>query len=343
MPRLDLIALGLNAVDYLLDLRDFPREDEKINFLSWRRLPGGQAATAAVTVARLGFRSAYLGAVADDENGDFARREFERDRVDLSHLLVRRGGMSQFACILVNRRHHTRTILWNKSADIRVKPSELDLAWLAQAKVFHCDGHNLPAEIEAARFCRKHGITTVIDTEHGDPAGLRRLFRHIDHIILPADAADRFIGRRCRDDRERCRALLAFGAKAAVLTMGAQGSLGCDGARFVSVPACRVKVRDTTGAGDVFHGAYLAGLLMNLDLETRLRFASLIAALKCREFGARGGVPTASELVKKHRALARRYLGAKRWREVKAALPIRNIATVLPFSLGKTPKTRRNK
>lgn len=308
----DVIALGLNAVDNLFEMDAFPREDSKVNFRSWRRLPGGQAATAACVASRLGFKAAYIGAVADDENGRFAIEEFRRDRVDLSHLLVRKKSVSQFACILVNRRNGSRTILWNKGPEIAVRPGELDFRFLRRARIFHCDGHNIPAELKAARFCRRHGIVTTIDTENGDPVSLRRLLRQIDHIIIPEDAVDRILGRRQRDSLSRCRSLLRLGARAVALTRGARGSVGYDGCAFVEVPALQVKAVDTTGAGDVFHGAYIAGLLFGLDLFRRLKFANYVAAVKCRHFGARGGAPTLAALRGPLQREFERYTGITR-------------------------------
>jgi len=294
---IDVISLGLNAVDNLFELDGFPREDSKVNFRSWRRLPGGQAATASCVASRLGFRAAYIGAVADDENGRFAIAELRKDRVDLSHLLVRKGSVSQFACILVNQRRGTRTILWNKGPGIAVRPGELDFGFLRRARVFHCDGHNIPAEMKAARFCRAHGIITTIDTENGDPAALRRLLRHIDHIIIPEDAVDRILGRRQGDSLARCRSLLKLGARAVVLTRGARGSVGHDGCAFVEVPALKVKAVDTTGAGDAFFGGFLSRfiasgkLLKEVSLDDGADFARFGNATASLCVEQRGGIP----------------------------------------------------
>lgn len=307
--RFDVIALGLNAVDYLIEVPDFPIEDSKAPFLSCHRLPGGQAATAAVTCARLGLTAAYLGAVGDDDHGRFARAELRRERIVLSHLKLRPGNVSQFAFILVNRRNGSRTIRWTKGPGIVVRPDELDYRWLKRARLFHCDGHNPAAELAAARFCREHGIPTVIDTESGERGPLAELLHYIDHIVVPASFPDFLAGKRFRSDRERLRFLRGFGATRAVLTRGSAGCVGLDGDGLVTVPAYRVRTVDTTGAGDVFHGAYLAGLRFGLDFAATLRFAAFVAGIKCAAFGARAGIPTRAELRTRHRRELIRWLG----------------------------------
>lgn len=261
------------------------------------RRAGGQAATAAVVAARLGLRAAFIGAVGDDEDGAFALAELRRAGVDCRAVRIRPGAASQRALIIACRRSGERMIVWQKDAAIRIDPAELDYRLLAQTRCFLGDGHFLPAETAAAEFCRRHGIPTVLDLEHIAGAATRRLLRQIDHIVTPRAVPDRLRGRAFRSDRARCAWLRAeFGASCAVVTAGAAGSSGSDAAGFFHAPACRVRVVDTTGAGDVYHGAYCAALLAGLPLDKRLRFANFMAAQKCRVAGARAGIPTIAML-----------------------------------------------
>ncbi len=306
---LDLVTLGLNAVDLLCEVDGYPAEDSKGALLGWRRLPGGQAATAAVTAVRLGMRAAYIGAVGDDENGRFARAELVRERVNVEGLRVRPGAESQCAVILVNRGNGSRTILWRRGAEIRVRRNEIDRALLGRARFFHCDGHNVGAEIAAARYCRGRGIPTSIDTEKGDPRLIKSLLEHIDHVVVPAACADHLRGRRCRTHRERMESLAAYGGRAVVLTLGSEGCTGREEGATVRVPAYPVRTVDTTGCGDVFHGAYIVAALRGLPLEPRLRFAAFVAALKCRAFGARTAIPTIGELRTRRARELGRWMG----------------------------------
>ncbi|HNW93549.1 MAG TPA: PfkB family carbohydrate kinase [bacterium] len=292
----DLITLGLNAVDRIALLDRPYRPDDKLPVRAIVRRAGGQAATAAVTAARLGRRAAFIGAVGDDDDGRWALAELRRERVDVRGVVVRRRTTSQQALILAAP-DGSRTIFWHKSSGITVRPHELDRARLARARCFLCDGHFPAAELAAARHCRRHGVPTVIDLEHDAGPTTRRLLRQIDHIVCPGRMPDRLRGVPFANDRARCAWLRAtFAATAVVLTLGARGCCGLDARGFHRVPARRVRVVDTTGAGDVFHGAYCVALLAGQPLAQRLVFANYVAGEKCRQAGARAGIPRLRDL-----------------------------------------------
>ena len=146
-----------------------------------------------------------------------------------------------------------------------------------------------PASAAAALFAREHGIVTVMDADNYQE-GIVKLLPCLDVFI-----ASEFFYRDMFGNlpyEEGCRKLLEAGPSTAIVTLGSRGSVGMtaqDG--FFRTESFQVPVRDTTGAGDVFHGAYIVGLLEGMDAPECARFASAVSAIKCTCFGGRTGIP----------------------------------------------------
>lgn len=293
----DAAALGLNSIDLLVVLAEHPGPNSKQQIQRFARLPGGQAATAMVACARLGWRSRYIGRFGDDEHGALARESLTSEGVDISASVTVAGATNQFAVILVDARSGDRAVLWDRHPALAMRADEVSRDVAASGRVLLVDCHETPAATAAARYAREAGIPTVIDVEKVRPA-IGELLREIDVII----AAQGFPGQLTGHD-ELGRALRAmadeFRAAIVCVTLGREGSLALCGGREIRTPAFQVPAVDTTGAGDVFRGGFLAGWLTagdGADLEDVLAYASAVAALKCRALGARAGIPCADEV-----------------------------------------------
>ncbi len=249
---------------------------------------GGPAATAVVTLSRLGVPTMFIGAVGDDDFGRSIRTGLREEGVDTSGMVTVPRGRSQAAFILVEEHQGARTIYWHRGLGTTIDPDQLNLVPIRRACLLHVDGLNIDASLAAAQEAKQSGIPVAFD------AGTLR-----DGYLDLAPLTDYFI---CSEKffeafqpdnniESGLARLSALGPRHAVVTMGIKGSRGFDGRRFHDQHAYRIKAVDTTGAGDVYHGAYIYGILAGWPMADCMRFASATAALKCRQPGGRTGIP----------------------------------------------------
>jgi sulfofructose kinase len=290
-------GFGLNSIDLITEVDDYPRRNSKQRVRRFARLPGGQAATAMVACARLGWRARYIGSFGDDENGTAGRASLEAEGVDVSAARTVAGVANQFAVIIVDGRTGDRTIMWDRPAPLTFLPDEVPLHAIASARVLLVDCHDTPAATRAAQHARAVDVRTVIDVEYVRP-GIAELLRNIDVIIAAQDFPGALTGRA---ELGASLAAMAreYGAAVVCATLGVDGSLALVGGREIRSPAFKVEVVDTTGAGDVFRAGFIAGWLESGaegQAADVLAYANAVAALKCRALGAREGIPRRHEV-----------------------------------------------
>jgi len=291
---IEVVGLGQASVDYLGRVPFYPREDGKIELLEIQSQCGGPASTALVTLSRLGIRTSFLGSVSDDPMGAEVLKGLRADQVDSSFLKITPGYTSQFAFIAVSRESGNRTIFWHRGSVPALKIEDVDLSPFSGAKVLHLDGLMIEASIEAARQARARGLKVVLDAGTMREGSLD-LVRQIDVLIASARFAVPLVGEHSPAEKA-LEALSRFGPEEIVITLGSKGSVGWNRGEAVAQGAFPVVAVDTTGAGDVYHGAYIYGLLKGWDMKTCMRFASATSALKCRAMGARAGIPTLQQV-----------------------------------------------
>jgi len=292
----DAVGFGLNSLDLLTVVAEHPRPNSKQRIQRFARQPGGQAATAMVTCARLGWRARYVGRFGDDEHGVISRTSLVEEGVDVSASMAVTGATNQFAVILVDGRSGERTIMWDRHPGLAMSAADVPVDAVTSGRVLLVDCHETEASAQAARLARSVGIPTVIDVERVRP-GMAELLQQIDVIIAAEEFPSALTGRPTGE------ALAAigreFGAALVAATLGSQGSLAWCGGREIRTDAFQVPIIDTTGAGDVFRGGFIAGWLTHedrADLEEILLYANAVAALKCRGLGARQRIPYADEV-----------------------------------------------
>ncbi len=295
----DAVALGLNAVDHLIVVPAYPQFDSKIRFLSHRIAPGGQSATAMVALARLGLRARYIGKVGSDEAGRIQIASLVGEGVEAGGVATVEGAETQTAFIIIDQKSGERTIIWDRDDRLTIEEQEVDQTQVTSGRVLLVDGHDVGAAIAAARFARRAGIPTVLDIDNIYP-GTEHLLPLIDFLISSSTFPERMTGEA--DLRAAFRKLAEMsGSLFIAATLGSRGVLAYFRGSYIHSPAFAVECRDTTGAGDAFHGGFIYGLLEGLSVEETLRFANAVAALKCRDLGARAGLPSLDEV---HRLIA---------------------------------------
>lgn len=291
----DAVALGLNAVDHLIVVPHYPEFNSKIQLKSHCLAPGGQAATAMVTLARLGLRTSYIGKVGSDDEGRFQIQSLESEGVKSSGVIVVDGARSQIAFIVVDESSGERTVIWHRDELLMIDADEVDPAAVTSGRVLHLDGHNVAASIAAAEYARAAGIPTVLDIDN-IYAGAEDLLPLIDFLISSSSFPQKMTG---ESNLEAALKKLSdtTGSMFVAATLGREGVLAYFQGQFIRSPAFNIDCRDTTGAGDAFHGGFIYGLLAGLSVEETLRYANAIAGLKCRDIGARTALPSLQEVI----------------------------------------------
>jgi sugar/nucleoside kinase (ribokinase family) len=283
-------------VDDILYVRAYPGADAKVEVRRRERHCGGLCATALVAAARLGASCAYAGIIGLDEGSRFVLESFQREGVDVRHVLRREDAGPVRSIILVGEAQRTRNIFYDttlvRGADPKRPPKELILG----ARVLLVDRFGIAGMIRAARLARAAGIPVVADFESSGHPRFRELLGLVDHVIVSREFACSLTGKR--EAREAVMALWHARRRVVVLTAGAEGCwfLESGGRAPQHLPAFPVKAVDTTGCGDVFHGAYAAMLARGLVLGERLRLASAAAALKALRHGGQSGAPSLEEV-----------------------------------------------
>ena len=283
-----MVGVGLNATDTLLVVPRFPAFAGKVPFEEEIVSPGGQVASALAACASLGLRTKYIGTIGDDERARIQLASLREWGINIDHVQTRAGCPNQSAYIIIDRGTGERTVLWSRPDCLRIDPAEIAPEQIQGARLLHIDGHDTPAVAHAARIARAAGIPVTVDVDtiyHG----FDRVLPYVDYLIASSEFPTQWT-----NERDPLRALEViqqeYGMRVAAMTLGAHGVLALENGRFLYSPAFVVNCVDTTGAGDVFHGAFCYSVLQGMNLADALDFSNAMAALNCTAMGARGGI-----------------------------------------------------
>lgn len=293
----DAVGFGLNAVDHLIVVPQFPAFDTKIRLIEHMQSAGGQTATAMVALHRLGFSTAYAGRFGSDPEGQFGLATLISEGVNTDFTETIEGASTQIAYIIIDSRNGERTIVWDRDDRLAFKADDAPKGFGSLGRVLHLDAHDPPAALRVAKDAKNSGaiISADIDNIYD---GLPELLPLIDLLITSKEFPHRFTG--IADERASLVELKArYGCTLVGLTKGVAGAVVFCEDQFIEAPSYPAPggCRDTTGAGDAFHAGFLFGFLNGEDIETSLKYANAVAAMKCTDFGGRRSLPTRSRLM----------------------------------------------
>jgi sugar/nucleoside kinase (ribokinase family) len=288
MADFDVVGVGLNATDTVLMVPRFPAYSGKEPFDDEFVSTGGQVASAMVTCATLGMRVKYIGTVGDDWRGKLQMESLVNSGINIDDVKVRQNCANQSAYIVIDRTTGERTVFWRRPDCLKLLPQEIKPEMIANARLLHIDGHDTEAVGEAAKLARQHRIPVTVDVDtvyHG----FDRVLPFVDYLITSSEFPVRWTNQN--DPFQALESIQKeFGMRVAAMTLGAHGCLARADGRFHYSPAYVVNCVDTTGAGDVFHGAFCYAVLERMSLAGALDFSNAMAALNCTALGARGGI-----------------------------------------------------
>ena len=289
----NIVGIGACVFDTLYNLSSFPKEDTKMRADSSKSAGGGPVATGLVAAKKLGENSAYIGVLSSDSGGEFLKKDFEKYGVDTSLIEIKDGYRSFASVLWLCIDTASRTCVFDKGNLPPLVLSSSQKEAIKSAKILMVDGNEMEAAIAGARLARENGVKVLYDCG-GLYQNVEKLLELSDIIIPSEEFALAHTG--ASSAKEAALKLFElYSPSVVVITQGKNGGIIYDGENLTSYPAFLVEVKDSNGSGDVFHGAFAAGLLKGFDFLKCCYFSSAVSALKCTGIGARESVPSFDE------------------------------------------------
>ncbi len=291
---MDVVGIGTSCVDLLANIPKLPESNKgtRINDYSWQG--GGKVPTAMVALARLGAQCGMIGVVGDCAYGKFCIDDFKDHGIDVSRMVIDKDGETPFSIVLADDYTHGRSIIYYPGTTRGLQLEDLDKDYIQSARYLHLSDAT-PVTKQAALWAREKGIVVVYDAD-GYHQSIEDMIPLIDVFI----ASEFYYQAVYKDENyeANCKDLQKRGPDIVVFTLGERGCVGVQGDRYFVEEGFNVNVMDTTGAGDVYHGAFIFGLLQGWDAKRTARFSNAVSAIKCTRMGGRAGIPTFETVMK---------------------------------------------
>jgi sulfofructose kinase len=290
MQDLDVLVIGRNCVDYISMVDRFPLEDEKVSLNTKQVEGGGQGGTSACCVSRLGGKTALVGNIGDDDEGEFCLKRLQDFNVDTRHIQVIRNARTPIAYLFVNQTNGKRTIIYEPSRLPQIAlPEDLDHL-LLRAKTLSLDPQTTTLGLTLKQRIRP-GAKIIYDCERWKDK-LEEMMASADFFI-PSSAffdsrSDIFEPDRLVDNISKLDQMVRGQV---IVTHGHEGAYYPMGKTLYHIPAPTVSVVDTTGAGDNFHGAFALAISRGFDLHQAVGLSVAVASLSCQAIGGREALP----------------------------------------------------
>ena len=298
MKKYDIIGIGNPGQDMVVELEKIPYEEVSSKMYDCSFQGGGWVATALCAAGNLGAKTSFLGVIGDDVFGKMITEDFKFNNVETSHLVVAEGKRSNF-CICITERSTKSKHLISRSGELReVEISDIDEEFIKSARMIHVGFVN-EAIRKAADIIHENDGKVSVDAAYYKP-----------YVYENYDIFDIFIGSEyyfdgvCEElgmksakylnDNEKyevMKYIQSKGPEIVIFTFGEHGSMGIYGNEKFVQPAMAANIKDTTGAGDVFHGAFDVAYLNGLSVPEAAKFATGASTIKCTRLGGRAGIP----------------------------------------------------
>ena len=292
-----ITGVGAAVLDYLNLIEAYPQEEGSTHITQIIRQGGGACATAVVAAKRLGMYGQMIASVGDDEIGKEILDGLDNEGIDTTMIEVVPGGTSPHSEIMVNPETGTRTKFVCSSTLPPIEWNDDQIAVIKNSDILHVDGTRYDNAMAAIEIAKQNHILVSVDGRHmeKDLEKNRKMAEQADILIMSAPYSRMVSGTGTAEDG------LAYfadrGPKVLISTQGTHGCLAWIDGHVEVFPGYSVKAVDSTGAGDVFNGAFIAAYMRGYDVRQAIRYATIAAALKCTQIGGRAGIPTDKEIV----------------------------------------------
>jgi sugar/nucleoside kinase (ribokinase family) len=284
-------------LDYIGVVDRFVESDVKKEFAQFSTQGGGAAATAMVTLSRWGVDTAFIGKVGSDQRGDEIERTLAEEGIDTSAMVHQPDAVSQMSFIVVESTSGRKHTYMTVGSVEPLSRDEVDPDVLDGVDLLLCDSTHSEVELSLMKAANERGITVILDASEMT-SDIRETVAHSDYLVASERFASQFAG--VGELESLCHALLERGPSVAIVTLGNEGSvaMSVDDRELIRADAYEdVRVIDTTGAGDVYHGAIIYGVLQGWELAKTVRFANTAAGLSCTGIGGRSAIPAVDDVL----------------------------------------------
>jgi len=294
---ISVVGIGQCKIDYFGIVPQYPAVDREVELMQFSIQGGGHAANTISTLARLGNSgSAFIGKLSNDQFGEFLLYGMSSFGVHLDGVILQKERVSPFSFTIIDKKTHKRQVFSSRGDIDPLSPQEIPYALLDGIDYLYMDGHFFEAQFEAAKYAKARKAKIVLQI-HDLNDQMETLISLSDYLILSEKYAMGIVA--CGELDEGLKKLREKGPSHVVITLADEGCIGIDGEGNISRSEnVAVNVVDTTGAGDIFAGAFIHGLIQKWSHTRCMHFANATAALSCRELGVWAGIPTLDDILK---------------------------------------------
>ena len=296
--KFDVICFGALNVDRLYRVNRIAGRDEESFIIDFKEAPGGSAANTAVGLARLGLKTGFIGKVSDKREGKLLLNDFKRQNVDVNGIIVSKEGRSGVAMGYVDTKGD-RALYIDPGVNDSLELKEIDLKYADNTAFLHLTSFIGEKPFKAQKELVRGLRDVRISFDPGElyaRKGLTVLKLMIERsfVMLPSENELKLLTGKKYD--EGSKILIKKGVSIVAVKLGERGCYVKDGKESYLVEPYKVKVVDTTGAGDAFCAGFLYGLIKNKDLYECGRLGNFVASRCIEKVGAREGLPRLSDL-----------------------------------------------
>jgi ribokinase len=301
MTRFDVIGFGALNVDTLIKVDKIAGAEEESFISDYTEACGGSAANTMVGLARLGCRVGFIGKVANDREGKLQLDCFRAEGVDTGGVTVVEKGHSGAVLGFVDRKG-ARALYVNPGVNTTIEPREIKAEYISQTQYLHLSSFVGEKSFRAQKkLVGSLPASIKISFDPGSVyaqkgfAAIEPLIRN-STVFMP-NAGELTVLSGESDFHKGAEFMLGLGVKIVAVKLGARGCYVTDGNERHTIEAFKVKVVDTTGAGDAFNAGFLYGLLHDKSLGECGKLGNYVASRSVMKLGARDGLPYEKDLV----------------------------------------------
>ncbi|TEU05873.1 carbohydrate kinase family protein [Candidatus Bathyarchaeota archaeon] len=296
--KFDVICFGALNVDRLYRVNRIAGRDEESFIIDFKEAPGGSAANTAVGLARLGLKTGFIGKVSDNREGKLLLNDFKRQNVDVNGIIVSKEGRSGVAMGYIDTKGD-RALYIDPGVNDSLELKEIDLKYADNTAFLHLTSFIGEKPFKAQKELVRGLRDVRISFDPGElyaRKGLTVLKLMIERsfVMLPSENELKLLTGKKYD--EGSKILIKKGVSIVAVKLGERGCYVTNGKESYLVEPYKVKVVDTTGAGDAFCAGFLYGLIKNKDLYECGRLGNFVASRCIEKVGAREGLPRLSDL-----------------------------------------------
>lgn len=294
---MDVIAVGNANVDLMSIVTHFPGPDEETLAKSFKIVPGGSASNFAVALSRLGVSTGLIASISDDVFGQLIINNLKSEHVDISHIKIVKNSSTGIVMVFIDESGERRMIAY-RGANLALNKEDINPEYLKSAKIIHLSGTRLEIAEYVTHVAKRESMIVSFDPgsilASMGIEGCKNILRNTNILFVNRVEITKLTN--IQNVVESAHELLKHGPSLVVVKLGSEGSLAVTKNNEIRMPAFKVKVINTTGAGDAFDAGFIKAFLNNMNLADALKIANAVAALSISKPEPRLSFPNFNEV-----------------------------------------------